>query len=173
MSWNTINSSEYTSGEPVSVEIQGKVVENLESLNDRITSLEGQGTTVYPPLIFQVKGSYGESGDLTVPATNVLKTTLNFNLTVTGVRLLIDQAGISGTTEVDLLYKRAASSTYYSIFTTKPSVGYASGNDSISSNAVLDATKVNLQAGDTLRLDITDAQKRANTLIVRIDYSKT
>lgn len=172
MPFTEITTAEITTGEPVSNNTQTKIKENFDNLDGRVTALEGGSSTVYPPLIMRVGGYYGEAGELTIPALGATKTTMNFNLTITGARLLIDEAGVSGTTEVDLKYKRAAGA-YTSIFSTKPSVGYASGNDSISSNTVLNPSEVNLQAGDILRLDIIDAQKRAKGLTVRIDYSKT
>lgn len=172
MTYIPLTTAEIATGQPVSNETATKIKDNFASLDSRTTTLEGGGSTVYPPIIFRVNGPYGESGDLAIPATNLLKTTLNFNLTVTGVRILIDEAGISGTTEIDLKYKRGVGA-YTSIFTTKPSLAYSAGNDSTSTNAVLNPAQVNLQAGDILALTITDAQKRAKNFIVRIDYTKT
>lgn len=172
MSFQTITTAEITTGEPVKNTTQTKIKDNFDNLDTRVTSLEGGGNTVYPPIVMRVNGYYGESGELTIPATGFLKTTMNFNLTLTGVRILIDNAGISGITEIDLKYKRGAGA-YTSIFTTKPSVSYSAGNDSISTNAVLNPSEVYLQAGDILRLDITTVQARANGLTIRIDYSKT
>lgn len=171
MAYTTITENEIATGEPVSSITQSKIKENFDNLDSRVSTLEGGGQTVYPPMILRVNGSYGESGDLAIPATGILKTTMNFNLTVTGVRLIIDQAGTSGATEVDLEFKRGAGS-WTSIFTTKPNVGYAFGNDALSTNAILDASKVNLQAGDLLRLNITSVQARAIGCMVRIDYIK-
>ncbi len=171
MSFIPVTTNEIATGEPVSNNVQTKVKENLDNLNARVTTLEGGGSTVYPPIIMRVNGSYGESGDLAIPAVGLLKTTLNFNLTVTGARLIIDQAGISGVTEVDIEYKRGAGS-WTSIFTTKPSVSYTAGNDATSTNAQLDAGQVNLQAGDLVRLSISSVQARASGLMVRLDYIK-
>lgn len=172
MAFVPITTAEITTGEPVKSSTQTKIKDNFDNIDSRITSLEGGSNTVYPPIIMRVNGFYGEAGELTIPAVGFLKTTMNFNITITGVRILIDSAGSSGTTEVDLKYKRGAGS-YTSIFTTKPSVLYTAGSDSISSNAVLNPTEVNLQAGDILRLDLTSAQAGASGLTVRIDYSKT
>lgn len=172
MTYTPITVSEIATGEPVSNETATKIKDNFESLDGRLTTLEGGGSTVYPPIIFRVNGPYGESGDLAIPANGILKTTLNFNLTVTGVRILIDQAGISGTTEIDLKYKRGVGA-WTSIFTGKPSVLHSAGDDSTSVNAVLNMSQVNLQAGDILRLDITSVQARAVGMLIRLDYIKT
>lgn len=171
MAFTPISTSEIATGQPVSNETATKIKGNFDSLDSRMTSLEGGGSTVYPPIIMRVNGTYGESGDLVIPANGILKTTLNFNLLITGVRLIIDNAGISGTTEIDLKYKRGVGS-YTSIFTTKPSVGFGSGDDATSTNAILNLSQVNLQAGDILRMDITSVQARAVGMMVRIDYIK-
>lgn len=168
MSWQIINNSEIETGQPVSSSTQSKIKNNLENLQDRITTLEGGGNTVYPPLTFRVNGNYTE--DLT-SFVNILKTTTNFNLTITGVRLLIDQAGSSGKTEIDLLVK--TSSGYQSIFSTKPSVLASAGDDSISSNAVLNPALTNVLAGSLLRLDLVEGQTYGKNFLVRVDYIKT
>jgi hypothetical protein len=172
LSFTSLTTEQIATGEPLTNSIVTKIKDNFDILDSRITSVEGGSNTVYPPLVFRVNGYYGEPGELTIPATYYLKTTMNFNLTVTGCRLLIDAAGSSGTTEIDLKYKRGAGS-YTSIFTTLPSVGYAAGNDSISTNAVLDSGQVALQAGDILAMSITNAQAGAAGFTVRLDYSKT
>ena len=172
MSFNPLNTAEIAVGEPVKNTTQTKIKDNLDNLNERIESLEGGSSTTYPPIILRVNGTYGEHGDLQLPANGILKTTLNFNITITGARLIIDEAGVSGTTEIDIKYKRGVGA-YTSIFTTKPSVGFASGDDSTSSNGILNISEVGLQAGDIIRLDILDAQIRAQGLMIRLDYIKT
>lgn len=168
-----ITEAEIATGEPVQSKTLTKVRENFDEVDNRVTNLEGGGNTVYPPIILSVNGTYGEPGDFDVAlhGTGVLKTTLNFPIIITGVRLLIDKAGVSGTTEIDLKYKRGIGA-YQSIFTTRPSVGYGEGDDSISTNAEVNSSYSTLQAGDILRLDVTAVQKRAVTLTVRIDYVK-
>ena len=169
MSFTPITTQEISTGEPVTNTTMTKVKDNFDNLDSRLTTVEGGGNTTYPPIILRVNGN---PALLAIPFTNFLKTTCNFNLTITGVRILIDSAGSSGSTEVDIKFKRG-SNPYTSIFTTKPSVSYTSGNDAVSSNAVLDPTYVNLQTGDILRLDITSAQVASKNFIVRIDYIKT
>lgn len=172
MAFTPITEAEIKTGEPVSAETQAKIKENFDSLDQRMTTLEGGGSTVYPPIIMRVNGPYGEPGDLQIPADGILKTTPNFNLTVTGARLLIDKAGVSGTTEIDIKYKRGGGA-WTSIFTAKPSVASVAGDDATSTNAELNPSHVNLQAGDLIRLDIVSAQKRAVGMLVRLDYIKT
>lgn len=173
MAYNPIPSGEITTGQPVQSKTLNTIKENFESLNDRVGTLEGGGSTVYPPIIFRVNGDYGDAIDFDVvtQGLGILKTTLNFSIVITGVRILIDKAGSSGITELDLKYKRGVSS-YTSIFNTLPSVSYTAGDDSISSNAVINPSGNTLEAGDILRLDLTQVQNMAKNFIVRIDYIK-
>jgi len=166
MTYTPITAPEIATGEPVKQTVQAKIKDNFESHEARITSLEGGGNTVYTPIIFRINGEYSN-----LIAPQILKTTLNFNLTITGVRLLIDTAGTSGTTQIDIKYKRGGA--YTTILSTKPSVSYSSGNDSISNNAVLDLSQVNLLAGDILAMDIVSTQLNAKNFLVRIDFNKT
>jgi hypothetical protein len=163
MSYVDLTSGEIASGEPVATTTQNKVKDNFANHEERIENLEAS-VVDFLPIVLSVGGWYSAN-------TNVLKTTANSSLTIIGVRILINTAGASGTTEIDLLRKRGAGS-YESILTTKPSVAYTAGNDALSSNAVLDATKVDIEAGDILRLDITSAQVTANSFVVRIDYNR-
>lgn len=170
MAFISISSGEIATGEPVSNTTQAKIQENFDNHETRILGLETSTSAVYPPIIFRINGHYPTLG----VSTDVLRTTCNFNLTLTGARLLLDKAGTAGTTEVDLLYKRGAGA-WTSVLTTKPSVSYTAGDNAISTNAVLDAGEVGLQAGDLIRLDITSTQTGDVTsgLILRIDYNKS
>lgn len=169
MPFTTITTQEIAVGESVSNATQTKIKENFDNLDSRLTTVEGGGNTVYPPIIFRCNGN---PALLAIPFTNFLKTTCNFNLTVTGVRILIDTAGSAGSTEIDIKFSRSGGA-YTSIFSTKPSLSYTAGNDSTSSNAVLNPTYVDLQTGDIIRLDITSAQTASKNFIVRLDFTKS
>jgi hypothetical protein len=164
MPFDPINTTEIESGKPVASTTQTKIKENFDDHESRIQTLEG-GSAVYPPIVFRVNGT-------PEVITNVFKTTTNFSFTITGARLLIDEAGSAGTLEVNILRKRGAGS-YETIFTTRPSVAYTAGDDALSSNAVLDASKVDIEAGDILRMDITSIQTDGKNFLVRIDYSRS
>lgn len=172
MSFQPLTTAEIATGEPVSNETATKIKDNFDFLNERVDDIENSNSTVYPAIVLELKGAYGEPGDYVIPAIGAIKTTQNFNITVTGVRLIVDKAGVSGTTEIDIKYKRGAGA-YTSILNTKPSVAFSEGDDATSNNAVLNPAQVNLRAGDIIRLDVTNAQARASNLLVRIDYVKT
>jgi hypothetical protein len=168
MSFNTLTTTEVSAGKPTTTITFTKIKDNFDNHEQRIGALETGGTTTYPPIIMRVNGHYSVRGIM----DNVLKTVCNFDLTITGVRLYIDVAGISATTQVDLKVSHLGGA-YTSIFTTKPSVASAAGNDAVSTNAVLDPTKVNISSGDLIRLDVTGVQGFGIGFMVRIDYIKT
>lgn len=166
MAFTPIGSTEIESGKPVTTSTQGKIKDNFDDHEERISVIESGTATTYPPLIFRVSGNYSVAGAV----DGVLKTTTNFPIQVTGVRLLIDTAGSGGTTEIDVKYKRGVAA-YTSILTTKPSVASSSGNDALSSNGVVNPSHDTLQAGDIIRLDLTSVQTNGVGFTVRIDYS--
>lgn len=163
MSYTSITSGEIQSGQPVATTTQTKIKTNLDDHETRILSLEAS-SAVYPPIIFRVNGFY-------MPVNGVLKTTANFSLNITGVWLIIDQAGSNNSTQIDIKRKRGAGA-YESILSTLPSVPYIAGNDARSTNGVLDPTKVDIQVGDILRLDISAVQTDGQSFMVRIDYNR-
>lgn len=167
MSYTPITSTEIETGAPVSNTTQTKIKDNLDSLEERVSVVENGGAVIYPPIIFRVNGLYESA-----VGQRIVKTTANFNLAITGVRLIIDTAGTSGTTEVNLLYKRGAGA-YTSVLTTRPSVAFGAGNDAVSSNTVLNPGEVNIQTGDILAIDLTSVQTNGRSFMVRVDYNKT
>lgn len=169
MAFTSLTTQEISTGEPVTNSTMTKVKDNFDNLNTRTTSLEGGSNTIYPPILMRVNGN---AAKLSLPYTGFLKTTMNFNITITGVRIITDIAGSSGSTEIDLKFKRGAN-PYTSIFTSLPTVSHSVGNDAASVNGVLNPTYVDLQTGDILRLDITGVQTAGKNFIVRIDYVKT
>jgi hypothetical protein len=164
MAFTALTTGEITSGQPVSSTTQGKIKTNFDDHETRIGSIESGSSVAYPPLIMRVNGSYRTK-------TAILKTTCNFNLMVSGLRLIIDHAGTLGTTQVDVKFKRGAGA-WTSILTTLPSVSYTSGDDAVSTNAVLNPTYSTLQGGDLIRLDVVSVQTSSMSFMVRIDYSK-
>jgi hypothetical protein len=166
MAFDPIDTSEITAGEPVSTLTQTKIKDNFDDHEERLQTAEGS-VAVYPPIIFRVNGRYGLAGEI----EGLLKTTANFSLTITGVRILIDVAGSAGTTEIDLLRKRGGD-PFESILSSRPQIDYTEGDDALSDNAVLDLTKVDILAGDILRLDLTSVQTDGKGFLVRVDYNR-
>lgn len=167
MAFNPISSGEISTGKPVSATTQTKIKGNFDDHETRLQSLEGGATTTYTPLILEVCGPYADRAG----KKGVVKTTTNFPIAITGVRLIIDKAGLSGITTVDVEYKRGAGA-WTSIFTTKPTANASAGNDYTSAPAVLDPTKSGLLAGDLIRLNIDSAQAGGVGFFIRLDFNR-
>lgn len=167
MAFTALTSAQVASGKPVTTTLMDTTRTNLDDHESRIATLEASLGTPYP-IEMAVAGPYTHFG----AETGVVFTRIPYAMNVTGTKLIIQIAGGSGTTEVDVLYKRGAGS-WTSLFSTKPSVGYASGDYAVSSNAVLTSTPVALQAGDLLRLDISTAQGvSANGFLVQVEHER-
>lgn len=167
-SYVTLNPTEIATGKPVSTTVATKIKDNFDNHEERLESLEGGSAVTYPPIIMRVDGYYADLDGI----TNVLKTVTNFNLTILGIKLYIDIAGTSDSTEIDILKSSNAGASWTSIFNTKPSISYSAGNDAISSNEVLNSGQVDLSSGDLIRLDVTNTQANGRTFYVRIDYER-
>lgn len=170
MAFTSLTTGEIAVGQPVSNETMDLIRTNLDDLDSRVQSLDL--SSVQPPIILAVNGIYTN-----FVGNGILKTTLSYNIRVTGVFLLIDNAGSASTTEIDIKYSRSGGA-YTSILSTLPAITYQGGNDSISSTgaystgAVVNPTYRDLQAGDIIRLDITSVQTGGRNFMVRIDYNK-
>jgi hypothetical protein len=167
MSFTALTSTEITSGKPVTSTTGTKIKNNFDDHEARIQAIEGGSATTFPPIILRVNGPYGQYGAV----NGIIKLTTNFPIVFTGVRILIDHAGSSGITQVDVKYK-SGGGAYTSMLLTQPSVSYTAGDDSISSNAVLDPAHSSLLAGDIIRLDLTSVQTGGRSFTVRIDYNR-
>lgn len=167
--YQALNSTEISTGEPTTNSMLTKVKDNFDNHEERLLAAETGSSTVYTPIVF---GVYGRASDIpTASRTGYIKSTLNFNITVTGIRIIVDKAGVSGSHEIDVLFSRSGAS-YASLLSTKPSVSYTAGNDAISTNTVLDVNNVDLMAGDIIRMDLTSVQSMGSNFIIRIDYNK-
>lgn len=169
MAFDPLTSTEVSAGEPTKQEIFSKVRTNEIDLDSRVSTTEA-ALNAFLPIRFGANGVYGIFTTLDKVGGHER---LTFNLTVTAVRLVTRIAGSSGSTEVDILFKRGAGA-YTSILTTRASVTSASGNDAISTNAVLDGTNKLLQAGDLLVCDLTAVQGGVpRSFAVFVEFDKT
>lgn len=164
MPFTSITTTEIASGKPVAATTQTKIKDNFDNHESRIVTIESAGSA-FPPIIFRVNGGYCVKSAL-------IKTTANFSFNITGIRILVDTAGSAGTIEVDV-QKKTGAGVFESVLTTLPTVLFSAGNDALSTNAILNPTKVGVVAGDILRLDITSAQTDGLGFLVRIDYNRS
>lgn len=168
MAFTTLPTSIIEAGDPVKQELFTTYVkDNLDDHEARLVAVEGGSAVSYPAFDWNVSGYYGQW----VPFNNIGIIRIPFGLTILAVRLLIHTAGSSGSTEIDVKYKRAAGS-WTTVFSTKPSVTSASGDYAISTNAVLSVE--DLLAADLIRVDLTATQGGTPSgLSVFLEYQKT
>jgi hypothetical protein len=167
MAYSSITTQQIAIGEPITNELMTKVKDNFDNHEARLTVAEVGSSTYYDPITFHI---YGRPSQLTLPYSDYMRTTVNFNITITGVFLLIDIAGSSGATEIDI--KHNTSGSFTSVFSTKPSVAFGAGNNAISTNGVLNPSFVNVDSGKVIQLDVTLAQVDCRNAIIRLDYIK-
>lgn len=151
MAHDPINSSEIAAGQPTKQELFQKIKGNDDDHETRLELVE-IAVANFIPIQFDVIGPYWAAGAPLV-VCNTFR--VPFDMTLISALLQIGEAGISGTTEVDVEYKRGGGS-WTSIFSVRPSVSYSAGDNAKSSNAVLAVTS--LLADDLLRAKQTSVQ---------------
>lgn len=128
------------------------IKDNLDDLDSRMTAIEGSaGKIIILDEIVYNAASFSSTTGLAF-----YRCAADFNLTDAKVSIFT-KGSLTGTLEVDI---QKASSTDFtssvSVFTTKPSIAYATASDYDESiNAVFDNTNKAVTAGDYLRFDIT------------------
>lgn len=150
MAFITIPPSWIIPGEPVKNELWSLTKDNLDDLNSRLSTTE--------TAVNQAQSlPYFISGQLQLIGVKqgIFRHRLPTGWTLLSGRIRQFTTSGSGTFEFDIQYKRGAN-PYASIFTVKPSVTVANGDNYSSVNGVL-AESV-LLAGDDIRFDITSTQ---------------
>ena len=155
MAFTVINSGEIESGDAVTEELFGKVKDNFDDHESRIVGLEGGSAVFYPFWFWHGFGYYKNSSGFTSDERNLGLIVVPFNVDVLAARVMVHIAGSSGSTEIDIKYKRGAGA-WTSIFSTRPSVAFGAGNFVRSSNAVVSVP--NLLASDLLRAELVSVQ---------------
>lgn len=153
MAFSTISSLAIAVGSAIKAELWGKVKDNFDDHESRINAIEST-TSKIPIIKFMVlNGSEFSTG------TGLYYWESNDNFTITSAYVQIFEKGsLSGTFEVDI--KKSTTdldgASFSTIFTTKPSITFASVSDyAKSTNQVFDPTKINIVSGNYLRFDIT------------------
>lgn len=155
MAFITIPSAWIQPGEPTKKELFQYVKDNLDDLDARVTTTE-TATNQSQVIDHFISGQLQFHG----VKSGVFKTTLPANITLLSGRIRQYTTSGSGTFEADIKFKRGAN-PFQSIFTTKPSVTVANGNDFSSINGVL-AESV-LLAGDEIQFDVTAIQSNSSS----------
>lgn len=155
-------------GDPVTAELMDLVRTNFDDHESRITATEAAFANTIP-LTFEVWGKYSA---VAAPNLDVASLVIPFDLTIVGCLIYNRQAGTSGTLEIDLR-SGTAGGAFTTVFTTRPSLAFGTGDEAISSNAIIDATNADALAGQILKLDITSVQEGPdlNGFLVVIQYT--
>lgn len=152
MAYSAINASEIEVGDPVTASLLGKVRGNDVDHETRLVALEGitSRVQVFDEIILNA-GSFS-----TLTGLIYWRSPLAFTLTEAKITIFT-KGSLGGTLEVDVKKNTSPNPAgFSSVFTTKPSITYASVSDYDSStNAVFDNTAKSVDAGDFLRMDIT------------------
>jgi hypothetical protein len=153
MAFNPILSAAISIGSAIKKELWDKVQGNFSDHETRINSLEAS-TPKIPVIKFYVL-----NGSTFSTATGLYYYEANDAFTITSAYVQIFEKGSStGTFEVDV--KKSTTNldgpSFSTIFTTKPSIAFASVSDyAKSTNQVLDPSKINIAVGNYLRFDIS------------------
>ena len=160
MAFIAFTTDQILAGEANKQELWTKTKDNFDDHESRIVTLEGGGAIAYPSFVWRFEGEYDL---LSTPIELVTRYRAEFNLKITGAVLMVHEAGTSGTTEIDIEKFNAGGGGVTSLFSTRPSIGFASGNDAVSTNQVLDTGVTSLTAGQFLRCKITSSQSGPDT----------
>jgi hypothetical protein len=153
MAYNPILSAAISIGSAIKKELWDFVQGNFNDHETRINSIESS-TPKIPVIKFYVLNASSFS-----TATGLFYWESNDTFTITNAYVQIFEKGsLAGTFEVDIKKSTTNldSPAFSTIFTTKPSVAFASVSDyAKSTNQVLDPTKISIVPGNYIRFDLT------------------
>lgn len=163
MSFVTLTLAQIAAGEPTAQELFTKVKDNFDDHESRLNTTEA-AVNSFNPIRFGVTNYI-----YYLPATQVDVERIPFDITLLAARILVMDAGSSGTIAIDLEYKRNTD-PWTTIFSTLPTASYTSGNFFLSSDGVISVP--NLLLGDLLRLNINSGQAGNKQFAVLVDYER-
>lgn len=166
MAFSPILNQAIEAGEPVTKDLWKLVQTDLDDHEVRILTLEGSVGLILP-IQMDLYGRYDYLSD----KIGVAYTRVTDNVTVNAGRVMAHTAGTSGTTEIDIQFKRGVAA-FKSLFTALPAVAFGAGNLGIGSGT-LDPSEVNLVPGDILRLDLSTSQVEGNGFSGFLEITKT
>jgi len=152
MAFGSIPSAWLDIGDPTKKELFDLIKDNFDDLDSRINSVEA-AVTNETPIQFSVIGRYYIETMPFLGAGTTIR--IPFDIELTSAVLHVIDDGTAGTLDVDVKYKRGAAA-FTTIFSTRPSLTFGSGNNSIATNGAISIT--DLDAGDFIRLDIITPQ---------------
>lgn len=160
MSFATIVSSWISSGKPTKQELFQRIKDDLDDHESRLSDVEA-ATVNTQPLKFLVQGQ-GVVGD----RKDLIKAP--YAMTVTGLRIVMHNPGISGTLSVDVQRQAVADvGSFATILSANATLAYNGGTVSSSPSIAIPS----IPAGAILRLDIDSVQVGAEDFDVEIEHT--
>jgi hypothetical protein len=160
MSFTSIQSQIIAAGKAIKQELLTLIKGNLDDHEARLIVAEASLGRL-PPICFDVVGAL--NSPLTMDEALIYR--VEADLRVTAARLLIKQAGASGSVTVDVEYKRGGSG-WASILNSTISASYTLGDYAVV-NGVLSLQ--DFEAGDLLRLNIDAVQSNMEDFSVYLE----
>lgn len=161
MAFSTITTAQIASGEPTSQDLFQKVKNDFDDHESRLSTLE-TSSNLFAPFNFEIVGPYGSG----IAVDGLMHDVIRFNITVLNVLLFIHKAGVSGTTTIDVEYKRGVGA-FTSILSAPLSVVYTSGDFFVASGTL---SVTSLLANDIIRLNVDSAQVLGQGFSVKLEY---
>lgn len=155
MSFTPIDSSILDVGDPLKKDLFDLIRANEIDLNTRMSAQEVKSAKV-PFMKFYLLNASSFS---TATALVYYEADQNFTITDAFIRIF-EKGTLTGTIEIDIKKSTTDlnSTSFTSIFTTKPSITLSTAADyAASTNKVFNSSLITVQKGNFLRLDITQA----------------
>lgn len=153
MAFSSISSAVIAVGQAIKAELWGKVKSNFDDHETRLNQVESSSSKLEIIKFYVLNGSEFSTG------TGLFYWESNDTFTITSAYVQIFEKGsLTGTFEIDIekSVTNLNSTSFTTIFTTKPSITFASVADyAKSTNQVFDPTKISIVPGNYLRFDIT------------------
>lgn len=153
MAFTSISNLAIAVGQAIKKELFQLVKDNFDDHESRINQIETNNSkiSIWEHLIINA------SSFSTATGMNYYEATSSFTVTSAQIRIF-EKGSLTGTFEIDI--KKSVTdldgTSFVSIFTTRPSIAFASANDyDASTNQVFDVGQIDISPGDYLRFDIT------------------
>lgn len=160
MAFSAITAGQIASGQPTAQELFTKTKDNFDDHEARISDLEAFATTTNP-LVFTVQGMAPIVDELSVMR-------VPYGILVTGVKLFVWQAGVSGTITVDV-ERKVGAGAWATILSSTIASAYTAGDyDLVNASGIAIS---NLTAGTFLRLNIDSMQVGTSGFQVIVEYT--
>ena len=149
-------------GDPVTKDDFDIIRDNFEDHEDRLVDVEQNiaKIQVFNELFLNAVALVNSS----LEEVSIFRAEADF--TLVEAKVIVLEAGTSGTTQVDVLKSSTIGGSFASVFSTKPSVAQAAGSNVESTNAVFSTTSIS--AGDYLKLNIDSLQLNQKRIIIHV-----